>query len=101
MGVFSFLIFLVVVGGGVLWLLHRLSTGRSSSLPHQDPLQIVGGKGVAQENFVTDGVILMSGELWRAESCDGIIARGEFVEVTEVLPELRVKVKKLQAKEGR
>ena len=87
---------LVAIAG--YFLVSSDSSARNKGTPPPDPLRVVGAQGVAQGNFVQEGIILLSGELWRAESESGIIAQGELVEVTELLPELRVRVKKVAVK---
>jgi membrane-bound ClpP family serine protease len=59
---------------------------------------LIGMQGVAQNTFVEDGMILVNGELWKAESRQGIIEKGFSVEVVQMLPGLRLEVKPLVVK---
>ena len=63
---------------------------------HHSLGSLVGRHGVAQGTFVEDGMILIQGELWKAESRSGIIEKGCPVEVVEMLPGLRVVVKRVE-----
>lgn len=62
---------------------------------------LVGVQGVAQSTFLEDGMVLVHGELWKAESRSGIIEKGASVEVVEMLPGLKVVVTRIEVKPGK
>jgi membrane-bound ClpP family serine protease len=67
------LLILVVVG--LLWIQQRAIEPSGSSS------EMIGLEGVAQDNFSQEGTVLVMGELWKATTTHGIIARGDRVVV--------------------
>lgn len=61
-----------------------------------DASGMIGRRGVAQETFTQEGVVLVQGELWRATSNGGIINKGASVEVLGLQPGLLLVVRLTQ-----
>ncbi len=60
---------------------------------------LVGEIGSAATNLNPKGRIFVHGEYWNAQSCEGVIKKGEEIEVVDV-ERLRLKVKKQKPEEG-
>lgn len=79
--------FAVAVGAGLRAQRQKVQTGREG---------LVGAIGVARSELSPDGTVFVQGELWSAESADGVIPVGARVRVTRV-DGLRLKVRKEEA----
>jgi membrane-bound serine protease (ClpP class) len=73
--IFSALFFLTIVGIGVSAQKRKVSTGIEG---------LVGETGEAVSDLIPSGNVFVQGELWRAESKSGIIAKGQKVKVLAV-----------------
>ena len=78
------LIFLFLIFIAVRALANKVHTGKEG---------LVGEIGVAQSDLTPKGKVFVHGELWNAEA-DREISKGEEVEITEVLKNLKIKVTK-------
>ena len=79
--------FAVAVGAGLRAQKQRIQTGREG---------LVGAIGVARSELSPEGTVFVQGELWSAESVDGVIPAGSRVRVTRI-DGLRLQVKKEEA----
>ena len=79
--------FAFAVGAGIRAQKQRVQTGREG---------LVGAVGVARSELAPEGTVFVQGELWSAESADGVIPSGERVRVTRV-DGLRLRVRKEEA----
>ena len=68
----------------------RITTGMKS---------LVGEIGSAATNLNHKGRVFVHGEYWNAQSCEGVIKKGEEIEVVDV-EKLRLKVKRKKPEEG-
>ena len=75
------------VGAGLRAQRQKVQTGREG---------LVGAVGVARSQLGPEGTVLVQGEIWTAESVDGVIPAGSRVRVTQV-DGLRLRVKKEEA----
>jgi membrane-bound serine protease (ClpP class) len=78
------LIFLFLIFIAVRALANRVHTGKEG---------LIGEIGVAQSDLTPRGKVFVHGELWNAEA-DQEIAKGEDVQVVEVLKSLKIRVTK-------
>lgn len=76
--------FLFAVGAGLRAQRRRPTTGREA---------LVGASGVARSDLDPEGQVFVQGELWSAQSVDGLIRTGERVRVVDI-EGLRLKVRK-------
>ncbi|HEX4835784.1 MAG TPA: nodulation protein NfeD [bacterium] len=76
--------FAFAVGAGIRAQKRRVHTGREG---------LVGAVGVARTELAPAGTVFVQGELWSAESADGVIPAGQRVRVTRV-DGLRLQVRK-------
>jgi membrane-bound serine protease (ClpP class) len=76
--------FAFAVGAGIRAQMRRVQTGREG---------LVGAVGVARTELAPAGTVFVQGELWSAESADGVIPAGQRVRVTRV-DGLRLEVRK-------
>ena len=60
---------------------------------------LIGEIGSAIGNLNPKGMVFVRGEYWNAQSCEGVIKKGEEIEVVDV-ERLRLKVKKQKPEEG-
>jgi membrane-bound serine protease (ClpP class) len=67
--------FAFAVGAGIRAQKQRVQTGREG---------LVGAVGVARSDLAPEGTVFVQGELWSAESADGVIPSGTRVRVTRV-----------------
>jgi membrane-bound serine protease (ClpP class) len=74
----------VAVGAGLRAQKQKVRTGREA---------LVGAVGVARSPLAPEGTVFVQGELWSADSVDGVIPAGTRVRVTQV-DGLRLQVKK-------
>ena len=79
--------FAFAVGAGIRAQKQRVQTGREG---------LVGAVGVARSDLAPEGTVFVQGELWSAESADGVIPSGERVRVTRV-DGLHLRVRKEEA----
>jgi membrane-bound serine protease (ClpP class) len=79
--------FAVAVGAGLRAQRQKVQTGREA---------LVGAVGVARSELSPTGTVFVNGELWSAESIDGVIPVGSRVRVTRV-DGLRLQVHKEEA----
>ena len=79
--------FAFAVGAGIRAQKQRVQTGREG---------LVGAVGVARSELAPEGTVFVQGELWSAESADGVIPSGERVRVTRV-DGLHLRVRKEEA----
>jgi len=75
------------VGAGLRAQKQKVQTGREG---------LVGAIGVARSELSPGGTVFVQGELWSAESADGVIPAGARVRVTRV-DGLRLRVQKEEA----
>ena len=75
------------VGAGLRAQRQKVQTGREG---------LVGAVGVARSQLGPEGTVSVQGEIWTAESVDGVIPAGSRVRVTQV-DGLRLRVKKEEA----
>ena len=76
--------FAFAVGAGIRAQMRRVQTGREG---------LVGAVGVARTDLTPAGTVFVQGELWSAESADGVMPAGQRVRVTRV-DGLRLEVRK-------
>jgi membrane-bound serine protease (ClpP class) len=79
--------FAFAVGAGLRAQRRKVTTGREG---------LVGAVGVARSQLGPEGTVFVQGEIWTAESVDGVIPAGSRVRVTQV-EGLRLRVKKEEA----
>jgi len=79
--------FAFAVGAGLRAQRRKVTTGREG---------LVGAVGVARSQLNPEGTVFVQGEIWTAESVDGVIPAGSRVRVTQV-EGLRLRVKKEEA----
>ncbi len=79
--------FAFAVGAGLRAQRQKVRTGREG---------LVGAIGVARSELSPEGTVFVQGELWSAESVDGVIPAGTRVRVTRV-DGLRLRVQKEEA----
>ncbi len=79
--------FAFAVGAGIRAQMQKVQTGREG---------LVGAVGVARSDLSPEGTVFVQGELWSAESQDGVIPLGSRVRVTRV-DGLRLRVKREEA----
>jgi membrane-bound serine protease (ClpP class) len=79
--------FAVAVGAGLRAQKQKVQTGREG---------LVGAVGVARSDLTPQGTVFVQGELWTAETADGVIPAGARVRVARV-DGLRLKVMKEEA----
>jgi membrane-bound serine protease (ClpP class) len=79
--------FAFAVGAGLRAQRQKVQTGREA---------LLGAIGVARSELRPEGTVFVQGELWSAESVDGVIPAGGRVRVTRV-DGLRLQVKKEEA----
>lgn len=79
--------FAFAVGAGLRAQRQKIQTGREG---------LVGAVGVARSQLSPDGTVFVQGEIWTAESVDGVIPAGGRVRVVRV-DGLRLRVKKEEA----
>ena len=79
--------FAFAVGAGLRAQRRKVTTGREG---------LVGAVGVARSQLNPEGTVFVQGEIWTAESIDGVIPAGSRVRVTQV-DGLRLRVKKEEA----
>jgi membrane-bound serine protease (ClpP class) len=79
--------FAVAVGAGLRAQKQKIQTGREG---------LVGAVGVARSDLSPQGTVFVQGELWTAETPDGVIPAGARVRVTRV-DGLRLRVMKEEA----
>jgi membrane-bound serine protease (ClpP class) len=79
--------FAFAVGAGIRAQRQQVRTGREG---------LVGAIGVARSELSPEGTVFVQGELWSAESVDGVIPAGARVRVTRV-DGLRLRVQKEEA----
>lgn len=60
---------------------------------------LIGEIGSATTDLSPKGRIFVHGEYWNAQSCEGVIKKGEEIEVVAV-ERLRLKVKRKKSEEG-
>ncbi len=84
MTVFTAGFFAFAVGAGIRAQKRRVQTGREG---------LIGAVGVARTELAPAGTVFVLGELWSAESADGVIPAGQRVRVTRV-DGLRLEVRK-------
>jgi membrane-bound serine protease (ClpP class) len=80
--------FIFAVGAGIRAQARKVVTGREG---------LIGAVGVARTELAPTGTVFVQGELWSAESTDGVISVGQRVRVTRV-DGLRLEVRKEEAK---
>ncbi len=78
------LFFLFVVGIGLKAQRRKVVTGREG---------LGGSVGIAMDTLDPDGIVMLEGEIWNAESLTGEIKKGESVRVVE-MKDLKVYVEK-------
>ena len=83
---FTAAFFALIVGIGIRALRRKATTGKEG---------LVGEIGIAQDDLNPSGMVLVSGELWSAESITGEIKKDEKVKVVEVKG-MSIKVEKVQ-----
>lgn len=76
--------FLFAVGAGLRAQRRRPTTGREA---------LVGASGVARSDLDPEGQVFVQGELWSAQSVDGLIRSGERIRVVDI-EGLRLKVQR-------
>ena len=76
--------FIFAVGAGIRAQMRKVQTGREG---------LVGAVGVARTDLAPSGTVFVQGELWSAESTDGVIPAGQRVRVSRV-EGLRLEVRK-------
>jgi membrane-bound serine protease (ClpP class) len=79
------LFFLFVVGVGLKAQRRKVVTGREG---------LGGSTGIAMETLNPNGIVMLEGEIWNAESLTGEIKKGESVSVVE-MKDLKVYVEKI------
>jgi membrane-bound serine protease (ClpP class) len=79
--------FAFAVGAGLRAQRQRVQTGREG---------LVGAVGVTRSELAPEGTVFVQGELWSAESADGVIPSGARVRVTRV-DGLHLRVRKEEA----
>ena len=87
MGALTAVFFGFAVGAGIRAQRRKVTTGREG---------LVGAVGVARSQLNPEGTVFVQGEIWTAESVDGVIPAGSRVRVTQV-EGLRLRVKKEEA----
>lgn len=83
--VVTVLFFALIVGLGIRAHLRKPTTGKEG---------LIGAIGFATENLNPNGTVMVSGELWSAESVSGEIKQNEKIKVLEV-KEMILKVQKV------
>jgi membrane-bound serine protease (ClpP class) len=81
--------FMFAVGAGIRAQMRKVETGREG---------LVGAVGVARTDLAPTGTVFVQGELWSAESADGVIPAGQRVRVVRV-DGLRLEVRKEESRE--
>ncbi len=82
----TFVFFVFAIGKAIRIQFKRPVTGKEG---------LIGEIGIARTRLDPSGMVLVHGELWRAESLSGIIEEGEEVRVKEVLG-LKIKVERIK-----
>lgn len=82
--VITTLFFLFIIGLGLKAQKRKIVTGREG---------LDGLTGIAMDNLSPNGVVMLEGEIWNAESVDGEIQKGERVRVRE-MKDLKVYVER-------
>ncbi len=82
----TFVFFVFAIGKAIRIQFRKPVTGKEG---------LIGEIGVAKTRLDPSGMVLVHGELWRAESLSGTIGEGEEVRVKEVLG-LKIKVEKIE-----